>query len=347
MATMKAAFLCGAGKLEVREIGLPIPGEGQVLVKTASVGVCGSDVHYFIHGRIGPFVADRPLILGHESAGTVVAVGKGVTLHKEGDRVALEPGVPCGKCELCRRGRYNLCAGVTFMASAPAEHGSLAEYMAYDQHFAYRLPSEVSFDEGALAEPLSVAVYVMRRSGLALGKSVAILGAGPVGLLMAQVARASGASAVYITDIYDNRLALAGKFGATEVIRADRADPVARIMQLTGDRGVDVAIEAAGTLPTTQQAVDVAARGATVVLVGWVAEGIFPLNLGQLGVKELDLKGVFRYANAYPEAIGLLGRRQVDVAPLITHHFQLADVAEAFRVASEGKQNSIKIMINM
>src|SRR5215216_4423246 len=220
----RAAVLTRPGEIVVEDRPIPEPGPREVLVEIASVGVCGSDIHYYEHGRIGPFVVNAPLILGHESAGRVAAVGDEVTKHAVGDRVTLEPGVPCGRCEQCRAGRYNLCPDVVFFATPPVD-GAFADYAVIHEDFAFSLPDSLSDDVGALMEPLSVAIWACRRAGVTAGDRVLVTGAGPIGLLVLQVARAFGATQVEISDVSEPRLALARRTGATRALRAGEDHP--------------------------------------------------------------------------------------------------------------------------
>ena len=205
---MKAAVLHAPGEIRIEERERPEPGPREVLVQITAVGVCGSDVHYYEHGRIGPFIVEAPLMLGHESAGRVVELGEGVTKHAVGDRVTLEPGVPCGRCRECRAGRYNLCADVVFFATPPVD-GAFAEFVPIHEDFAFALPDELSDEEGALMEPLSVGVWACQKAGVSAGDRVLVTGAGPIGQLAMQCARAFGATEVTVSDVNPHRLELA------------------------------------------------------------------------------------------------------------------------------------------
>src|SRR5215208_5176364 len=216
---MKVAVLHAPGQIRIEQRDRPHPGPREVLVQVTAVGVCGSDVHYYEHGRIGPFVVDAPLILGHESAGRVVELGEGATKHAVGNRVALEPGVPCGRCRECRAGRYNLCADVVFFATPPID-GAFAEFVAIHEDFAFGLPDSLSDQEGALMEPLSVGVWACRKAEVSAGDRVLVTGAGPIGLLALQTACAFGATDITVTDVNPHRLDLASRTGATRIVKA-------------------------------------------------------------------------------------------------------------------------------
>lgn len=342
----KAAYMTGLKVLEIRDVPVPELKKGQVLVKMEYVGVCGSDVHYYEHGRIGDFIVNGDFILGHECAGTVVAVGEGVTTHKPGDRVALEPGATCGKCEFCATGRYNLCADVEFLATPPY-HGCFENYIAFPAHLAFKLPDNISTREGALIEPLSVGLEAASIGGVRLGSTVVILGAGCIGLTALLASKACGASDVTVVDVIDKRLDMAMKLGATRVVNASRADSVAEILAATGGQGADVVMETAGAVKTTQQTVDVVKRGGKIVMVGMAPEDIIPFNFAKLMGKVAEISPIFRYKNQYPVAIQAIASGKIDVSGIVTHEFAFEDLAEALRVSMEEKNDVVKIVIKI
>jgi L-iditol 2-dehydrogenase len=346
MKEMIAAFLEGPKHVELKRVPVPEPKADQILVRAKSIGVCGSDVHYYQHGRMGPFAPTEPLVLGHESAGEVVECGAAVHGFSVGDRVALEPGIPCGSCEQCKRGHYNLCPSVYFMGSAPNQHGAFREYVAWDPRMAYHLPADVSFEEGALLEPLAAASYAVRLGGVAPGQTVAVFGCGPIGLLIARMARVAGAARILVSDVEPARLEKAGGFGATAVYDTRTADFPAEVHAATAGEGADVVFEAAGVPRCHQMSLDAAARGGTVVFVGWLADGDLSLNLHAIGTKELTVRGMFRYRNVYPEAIRLVSSGRVDLKPLITGRYPLSRVVDALEEALARKPGTLKIMID-
>jgi L-iditol 2-dehydrogenase len=324
------AVLIEPRHVAVHPAEVPVPGPHQVLVEVAAVGVCGSDVHYYDHGRIADFVVREPLVLGHEASGTIRAVGAQVSDRTPGQRVALEPQETCGRCRECLSGRYNLCPDVHFFATPPV-HGAFAQYVVLDAIRAHPVPDQVSDEAAALIEPLSVAVWAAQKVGIAPGDRVLVTGAGPVGLLCADVARARGAAWVAVSDTNDRRLAVAADRGASQTINvvaeslADRLDPV------------DVVVECSGATPAVQSAFSVAAPAARIVLVGMGAP-VMELPVATIQIRELTVTGTFRYANAYPAAIALAASGAVDLDGLVTGRFGLEQVEEALSVSKADPQ---------
>jgi L-iditol 2-dehydrogenase len=333
----RAAVLHAAGDLRVEDRPVPEPGPREVLVEVAAVGVCGSDVHYYEHGRIGSYVVHDPMVLGHESSGRVVELGPGASRHAIGDRVALEPGVPCGRCRECRAGRYNLCRDVRFFATPPID-GAFANYVTIHEDFAFALPDSVSDEAGALMEPLSVGVWACRKAGVSAGDRVLVTGAGPIGQLGAQAARAFGATEITVTDVNPHRLNLAERTGATRTINVAQAP--------LEDSGleVDTLIECSGHPDSLKAGIAALRPAGTAVLVGMgpEEEGVVPLSLLQR--RELWLTGTFRYANTYPTAIALAAQGRVDLEAIITGHFGLDEAESALR-AGRQDPTAVKVMV--
>jgi L-iditol 2-dehydrogenase len=328
----RAAVLTGPGRIVVEDRPVPEPGPREVLVAISAVGVCGSDVHYYEHGRIGDFVVEAPLVLGHESAGRVVALGEGVTRHAVGDRVALEPGVPCGRCRECRAGRYNLCPDVVFLATPPVD-GAFTNHLAIHEDFAFALPDTMSDDAGALMEPLSVGIWACRKAGVSAGDHVLVTGAGPIGLLALQVARASGAS-VTVSDVSEARLALAERTGADHTVRGDVSAIEA-----------DCLIECSGHPAALSSGIAALRPAGTAVVVGMGPGTTAEIPLALVQAREIWLTGTFRYANTYPTAIALVAGGRVDVEAIVTGHFPLEETEAALRAGREDPA-SVKAVVH-
>lgn len=324
-ATMRAAVLQGPGRLSIEERPVPAPGPGEVLVRVEAVGTCGSDVHYYRHGRIGDFVVREPLVLGHEAAGTVVACGPGTDARRTGRRVSIEPGTPCGSCDECRPGRYNLCPDMRFLATPPVD-GAFCQYLAVREDFAHEVPDTLTVEEAALLEPLSVAVWACRKARVAPGDRVLITGAGPIGLVAAQTARAFGAREVLVTDVVPHRLALARAAGATAV-------DVSRTPLAEADYTPTVLLECSGVPAVSSEAIRTVGRAGRVVLIGMGgSEASLPVSRVQN--YELELTGTFRYAHTWPAAISLVESGRVRLDSLVSHGYGLAEAESALTVAT-------------
>ncbi|KAF2493786.1 sorbitol dehydrogenase 2 [Lophium mytilinum] len=318
-----------------------------VLVEPQWTGICGSDVHYWVHGRIGHFIVDAPMVLGHESAGTVSSIGASVTSLKVGDRVAMEPGVPCRRCVRCKDGKYNLCPDMAFAATPPYD-GTLARYYALPEDYCYKLPEGMSMEEGALIEPTAVAVHICKQGGVKPGDSLVVFGAGPVGLLCAAVGRAFGAKKVVSVDVNEERLKFAKGYAATDVWRSKAGETVEegakRLVEECGlGSGADVIIDASGAEPCIQMSVHACRIGGTYVQGGMGKPDIqWPIMA--MCTKELNVKGSFRYGSGdYQLAVDLVASGKLSVKELITGKVKFEDAEEAFKDVKAGK--GIKILI--
>lgn len=342
------AVLHKTNDIRLEQTEIPTPGDNEVLLRMDSVGICGSDVHYWTHGAIGDFIVKAPMILGHEAAGIVEKVGKNVKTLVPGDRCAIEPGVPCRYCDYCKNGRYNLCPDIKFCATPPI-NGNLCRYFATAADFCFKLPENMTLEEGALMEPLSVGVHACQRAGVSLGKTVLVCGAGPIGLVNLLTAVAMGASEVVVTDIAQNRLEMAKKMGASATFLIGRGSTseanAESIAQLFKDgRQPDITIECSGAESSISTGILVTRSGGCLVLVG-LGPAKIQIPIVNAACREVDIRGIFRYANCYPKAIEMVASGRVDVKPLITHRFQLEQTLEAFETAKTGAGNAIKVMI--
>ncbi|ETT61930.1 theronine dehydrogenase-like Zn-dependent dehydrogenase [Paenibacillus sp. FSL R7-277] len=342
----RACYMTDLKQMAMKEIGMPVAQAGEVIVKLEVVGICGSDVHYLEHGRIGDFVVNGDFILGHECAGEVVELGPGVKHLKVGDRVALEPGVTCGQCEFCKSGKYNLCPDVQFLATPPY-HGCLMDYIAYPENMAFKLPDNVSSKEGALVEPLAVGLHAAAQGSVKLGDRVVILGAGCIGLVTLLACKAYGATEIVVVDIIEKRLEAAMRLGATRVINARQEDVLEAVAAWTDGAGVDKVIETAGSEHTVKQTPYLVKRGGTIVLVGLAAKDIIDFDFMQIMFKEADIKSVFRYRNLYPAAIGAIADGKIDVKGIVTHEFGFEETQQAFDYVINNKEDVVKAVIRM
>ena len=345
---MKAAFLEKPGRIVVQEVPDPVCGNGQVLIRIREIGLCGSDLHYYREGRIGDHVVRQPHVLGHECCGEVVEVGREAADpasggFRPGDRVSIEPGVPCLSCEQCREGRYNLCTAVRFLG-VPHHMGAFREYLAYDPRFVYRLPDSVSFTAGALVEPLAVGYNAAQKCGITPGCSVLILGAGAIGMSCLEMARLAGAATLIVSDPLEYKLAIARRIGATHAFNPDRGDLVEQVREATGGRLVDCAIEASGTPQSVLQSILALRKGGRVALVGMGLDRV-EVPHTEILRKEAVIAGVYRYRNQYRPVIELLKTGRLHVEEWATHRFPLERLGEAMEAAGDPAVPKVKIMI--
>jgi L-iditol 2-dehydrogenase len=317
-----------------------------VLLKVAAAGVCGSDVHYYLEGRIGSQVLTEPMILGHEFSACVAQLGEGVTELVPGQLVAVEPGIPCGRCEQCQHGHANLCPNVRFCSTPPVD-GIYAEYTVMPAENCFPQPEGMGAVEGAMLEPLGIAIHTVDLGHLKVGDSIAVLGAGPIGLLTAAVARAAGASAVYVTEPLAYRRQFALDYVADAALDPEEDDVVAEILRLTGGRGVDVAFEAAGAPETPQQAAAVTRIGGKVIIAGIPAEDEMTFRPDTVRRKGLTIKMVRRSKHTYERAFHLVQTGQVDVKPLATHILSLDRVEEALEMVAGYKDGVLRAVIEV
>lgn len=342
---MKVALMEDIGKIGFTTRPIPKPKAGEVLVKLEYVGICGSDLHYYEHGQIGPFVVKCPFVLGHEPGGVVVEIGEGVSGLKVGDRVCLEPGISCHNCEFCRKGKYNLCPDVIFFATPPYD-GVFQEYVAHPEELAFKLPDNVSTLEGALIEPLSVGFHAANQGSAAPGQNCFVFGSGCIGLVTMLALNAFGVSSVYVADVIDIRLEKAKSLGATDVINVSKSSLVDFMKEKTQGRGFDLIIETSGA-NVLGSAVEIAKKGSTIVLVGYPASGNANLPVGWILDKEITIKTVFRYRHEYPMAIEAVSNGKVNLKGIISNTFDFDDLQNAMDSSIHDKVNIVKSVVKI
>jgi D-xylulose reductase len=333
-------------RLALRDIDLPDRlGPGDVRIEVDTVGVCGSDVHYYTHGKIGPFVVREPMVLGHEAAGVVSEVGADVRHLKVGDRVCMEPGIPNPASKAAKLGVYNVDPDVRFWATPPV-HGCLTPSVVHPAAFTYPIPGHVSFAEGAMVEPFAIGMQATARARIKPGDVAFVTGAGPIGIMVALAALAGGCAKVFIADLVEAKLAVAASYDNIEPVLIPRDDPARVLRDATEGWGADVVFECAGAAASIQTALDVVAPAGCVVWVGMPVDPV-PVDLVLAQSKEICMETVFRYANMYDRAIALIGSGKVDLKPLISETFAFEDSIVAFDRAVEARPTDVKIQIKL
>jgi len=329
---MKVANLIDKGHIEFENRPEPSIAMNEVLIAIKEVGICGSDIHFYEDGRIGKSTIKESLILGHESAGQVVEVAAGVTDIAPGDRVAIEPGVPCRRCQNCKKGQYHLCPDVKFMAAPPSD-GAFAEYVAWPEDFVYKLPDSVTTREGALCEPLSVGIHACKRGEVSAGDTILVIGAGPIGLLTMEAARVNGATDIVISDVIPKKLELAAERGADRTVHAAEEDVELVVDAYTNGDGADVVIEASGAESAIDVAINSVRTGGNVVLVGMGDNPNIGIDTHEVIRNEKDVCGSFRYVNTYDRAINMLFEERVDVEGIVDFEYPFKNISDAFEHA--------------
>jgi len=331
---MKVIRLHARADIRLHDEPVPILGEGDVLIRVKSVGVCGSDLHWFSEGEIGDAKLERPLVLGHEFAGET----------EDGQRVAIDPAIPCGRCEFCERGHPNLCENMIF-AGHGKHDGALREWMAWNEKSLFPIPDSISADDGAMLEPLGVAIHTVDLGKIKAGMTVGVFGCGPIGLLIIQMAKLSGAANIIATDKLAHRVEAAKSFGASEAYLVGDKLQLGEIRAATDGRRVDVAFEAAGTQDAVDASVAAVMPGGKVILAGIPADDKTSFSASTARRKGLTIKLVRRMKHTYPRAIELVSKGLVDVRSLITHRFPLEQASEAFKVAQ--RRDGLKVIIEL
>ncbi len=339
---MLVAELIAPREFRLVEQTLDKPAPGEVKVRVDAVGICGSDVHSYAEGAIGDTPCSYPMVLGHEPAGTVVETGAGVTGWSVGDRAALEPALYCYHCEFCRSGSHNICAHIRFLSN-PGLPGFFREYVNLPVHNLLAIPKEMPLDLATTVEPLAVAMHSLKFAGVQLGETVAVFGAGPIGLYTIACLRLAGASRIWAVEPVAHRQEMARQMGASEVL--DPADAVAAILQDTGRRGVDCAIDCAAKEHTTNQAIQVARNGGRVVLTGIHSAALVPFEVSPMRRKELAIFNVRRSNHESAAALELLINQSEWFAPLVTHRRPLDEIAEAFRLVEDYADGVGKLVV--
>lgn len=343
---MKALVLERIKQLSMREIDLPLDvGPTDVKIKLDTVGVCGSDVHYYTHGRIGPFVVNAPMVLGHEAAGVVVEIGDKVTNLKVGDRVCMEPGIPDLSSKASKLGLYNVDPSVTFWATPPI-HGCLTPYVVHPAAFTFKLPDNVSFAEAAMVEPFAVGVQAAVKAEIKPGDVGVVTGAGPIGIMVALAALLGGCSRVFISDLVAEKLEIAGRYEGITPINVREKSLGEAVLAATDGWGADVVFEASGSPKAYEGITEVIRPGGKLVVIGMPVEPV-ALDMSSFAAKEIRIETVFRYANVFDRALAMIASGKVDLKPLVTGTYSFDQSITAFERAEEAHPTDVKLQIKM
>jgi D-xylulose reductase len=342
---VKALLLKQTRQLELVDMDIQeLVGPDDVRIKIHSVGICGSDVHYYQYGKIGGYVVNEPMVLGHEASGTVIETGLNVRHLKAGDRVCMEPGIPNLRSRTTLEGMYNLDTGVRFWATPPI-HGCLRETVVHPANFCFKLPENLSYDEGAMAEPLSVGLQAVKKAAVKPGDVALVIGCGTIGLVTGMAALAGGCSKVIITDKFQPKLDLAASFGMTPVNITNQSEKQV-VNNITGGWGADIIFEASGSAAAIAGIFEPLCPGGRVVFIGMPVNPV-PVDIVAAQAREARMETVFRYANIYPRALSLMESGKIKVKPLITHRYKFIDSIKAFNYADKPGPGTVKIMIEM
>ena len=346
MSKVRALVLERQHQLALRDIEMPLEvGPGMVRIAIHTVGVCGSDVHYYTHGKIGPFVMNAPMVLGHEAAGVVSAVGEGVNHLKLGDRVCMEPGIPDPNSRASRLGMYNVDPAVSFWATPPI-HGVLTAQVVHPANYTFKLPDHVSFAEGAMVEPFAVGMQAATKARIVPGDTAVVLGAGPIGTMVALAALAGGCARVIVADLAQPKLDIAAQYPGIIPVNIAQQDIVAEVSRLTEGWGADVVFECSGSPHAWKTIMELPRPGGAIVAVGLPFDPV-AVDIAGASVKELRIENVFRYAHQYDRAIALIASGKVDLKPLISQTFAFEDSIKAFERAVEARPTDVKLQIRV
>jgi L-iditol 2-dehydrogenase len=343
---MKAIALTGIEQMKIIEVPMPeIRDDKDVLIKMKVVGVCGSDVHYYTKGKIGSQVVKYPFPVGHEGAGEVVAVGRAVTHVKPGDRIAVEPAMPCGDCDQCRVGRPHTCRKLRFLGCPGQADGCLAEYIVMPEHSCFPLASNLSYTQGAISEPLAIGLYAVNQSIPMKGATVGILGFGPIGMSVLLSAKAKGAGKIYVTDLVEERLKIARESGATWTGNPGKEDVVERV-KAKEPLLLDVVFECCGKQEATDQAIDMLKPGGKLMLIGIPEFDRWSFKVDEMRHKEVCIQNVRRQNGTLNETLELMANGSIDVSEMTTHRFPMARTKEAFDLVTGYRDGVMKAMID-
>ena len=344
--TMRAWYALGNEKMELREVPIPGVKPNEVLIRIRAVGICGSDVHFYKDGQIGPsFRMETPLILGHECAGEIVEVGANVKNHRVGERVVVEPGIPCRYCYACRTGRYNFCEHMQFMGTPPMD-GCMCEYVAWPADLVYEMPDKMSYEEGALVEPFVVGLQALRNVRIGFSDNAVVIGNGPIALMTIQALKAMGAGTIICVGRTPMKLEMAKRMGATHLINIRECDNVTqRVKDLTDGLGAMYTFECVGSDATYAQSVELTRDGGTVGLVGLLVDDGTPMPMSTAVMRGISFVPMIRYTNLFAEALTLLKYGRAEILPIMTHTFKFEDGQAAYQKAVHGKADAEKIVI--
>lgn len=341
---MNVAVLTKAKTMEWIKREVPLPKPDELLIKLEYVGICGSDMHFYQDGKLGNWVPNGPLVLGHEPGGVVVQVGENVTGFAKGDKVALEPGVSCKNCKMCREGKYNLCYNISFMAIPDERDGVFSDYCVHPADMCYKLPEHMDTLEGALVEPLAVGFRAAELANAKIGQSAVVLGCGCIGLVTIMVLKARGISQIYAVDVIPKRLEKAKEVGAMQIVNG-KDENIEEIVRKLPGGGVDLVFETAGSEYTTRQSAKLIGNNGVVVLVGMCAESEVVVDIGSLSAKEGEIKTVFRYRHLYPTAIQAVSEGIIPIKSIVSHVFDFKDVIDGVAYNVEHKEDVIKAVV--
>ena len=344
METMRAWLAYGQEKMELKEVPMPVPGPSDVLVKIKAVGICGSDMHFYKEGRIGQFIVNEPIILGHECAGEIVAKGPNVKGRSIGEHVVVEPGIPCFHCHDCKTGRYHFCNDMKFMGTPPTD-GCLCEYVAWPAELVYPMPDSMSYQEGAMVEPFVVGLQAMRNSRIGFTDNAVVIGTGPIAMMTIHSLKVIGANKIICVGRNPLKLTLAKQMGATHLIDNTKEDVKKRVKELTDGYGAMHVFEAVGSDKTFWQTTELVRDGGTVTLLGLMAHDNTPMPMASVVMHGISFVPVIRYSNLFAEAIELLEYKRANIMPMLSHTFDFEHSQEAFQKVAHDNKDVMKTMI--